>query len=76
MSFYEERILPYLVHLSMRHEPFAAYRCRVVPGAEGQVLEIGLGSGLNLPYYGHGVHAPDWNRPLVQAAFHVEKGGD
>lgn len=51
MSFYEDRILPYLVHLSMRQKVFAAYRERVVPAADGRVLEIGVGSGLNLAFY-------------------------
>jgi ubiquinone/menaquinone biosynthesis C-methylase UbiE len=51
MSFYEERILPYLVHLSMRQSTLTAYRRRLVPSAEGRVLEIGVGSGLNLPFY-------------------------
>ena len=32
-----------------------AYRSRVVPAAEGRVLEIGIGSGLNLPFYSHKV---------------------
>jgi ubiquinone/menaquinone biosynthesis C-methylase UbiE len=52
MSVYEDQILPYLIHLSMRPGTLAAYRRRVVPAAEGRVLEIGVGSGLNLPFYG------------------------
>ena len=51
MSFYTEKILPYLLHTAMRQETLAAYRQRVVPAAEGRVLEIGVGSGLNLPFY-------------------------
>jgi len=51
MGFYQDRILPHLVHLSMRQDTFAAYRRRLVPAAQGRVLEIGVGSGLNLPFY-------------------------
>jgi ubiquinone/menaquinone biosynthesis C-methylase UbiE len=51
MNFYERRILPYLIHLAMRQSNFSPYRQRVVAGAEGRVLEIGVGSGLNLPLY-------------------------
>jgi ubiquinone/menaquinone biosynthesis C-methylase UbiE len=52
MSFYKDRVLPYLVHASMRQEAFDPYRRRVVSSATGRVLEIGVGSGLNLPLYG------------------------
>jgi ubiquinone/menaquinone biosynthesis C-methylase UbiE len=52
MSFYQDHVLPYLVHASMRQETFEPYRRRVVSSATGRVLEIGVGSGLNLPFYG------------------------
>ena len=55
MGFYNERVLPYLVHLAMRQDTFVAYRQRVVQDAHGRVLEIGVGSGLNLPFYGEKV---------------------
>jgi ubiquinone/menaquinone biosynthesis C-methylase UbiE len=51
MGFYKDKILPFLIHHAMRQKDLAAYRSRVVPAAEGRVLEIGVGSGLNLPFY-------------------------
>lgn len=52
MGFYQERILPRLIDLAMRNRALVAYRQRVLSAAQGRVLEIGIGSGVNLPFYG------------------------
>lgn len=51
MGIYTERVLPRLVAWAMREEALAPYRERLVAGACGRVLEIGAGSGPNLPLY-------------------------
>jgi ubiquinone/menaquinone biosynthesis C-methylase UbiE len=48
-DFYEKRIFPRFLDLGMR--PLESYLREVVSGARGRVIEIGFGTGLNLPHY-------------------------
>jgi ubiquinone/menaquinone biosynthesis C-methylase UbiE len=54
MGFYRDRILPRLLDGAMKNRMLKPYRARVVGAAEGRVLEIGAGSGMNFRYYGAG----------------------
>jgi ubiquinone/menaquinone biosynthesis C-methylase UbiE len=54
MGLYERWVLPRLLDYAMRQPPIPKQREKVVPQARGEVLEIGIGSGLNLAYYDKG----------------------
>jgi len=51
MGWYERQILPRIVDLSLRSADFGRIRAKVAGDLDGEVLEIGFGSGLNVPYY-------------------------
>ena len=51
MGFYGEWVVPALIDLSMRNERLRPYRERVAGAAEGRILDVGVGSGRNLPFY-------------------------
>ncbi|MEM0953876.1 MAG: class I SAM-dependent methyltransferase [Pseudomonadota bacterium] len=51
MSFYDDVILPRCINCACGSRPIMRQREKVVPLARGTVLEIGIGTGLNLRYY-------------------------
>ena len=77
MSIYQRWILPRLVDVTMRNSVATRYRSLIVPKACGTVLEIGVGSGLNLPFYGIGVehlYALDPSEELLAMAGKKARG--
>lgn len=50
-AHYEHHVLPHLIELACGAGPMMKTRSKLVPQAEGRVLEIGIGTGLNLSFY-------------------------
>ena len=71
MGFYNQHILPRLIHGGMSKAQLRPLRSSLIEAARGQVLEIGIGSGLNIPFYGRDVRQVigiDPSRPLLERA--------
>lgn len=74
MGLYSRYVLPRLIHFTCALEPAMRQREKVVPRARGRVLEIGIGSGLNLPYYEADSVAKVWGlEPSPEMARMAEK---
>ena len=56
MNVYERWVLPPMLDLVMRQRQIEKYRRELIPAARGRVLEVGIGSGLNLRFYAAGVN--------------------
>jgi ubiquinone/menaquinone biosynthesis C-methylase UbiE len=51
MGWYDRYVLPRVIQLACSSADVEQQRALVVPEAEGRVLEVGMGPGLNLPFY-------------------------
>ena len=51
MSLYDKYVLPKFLNCACGSNPVSRQRQKVVPLVEGKVLEVGVGTGLNLPFY-------------------------
>jgi SAM-dependent methyltransferase len=71
VGFYRKFVLPRLIPFAMSNKEVARCRSQIIPEARGRVLEIGIGSGLNLPFYSSqvvNVCGVDPSRELLQMA--------
>ena len=51
MNWYDRHLLPYLIDMACGSPMVQKQRSQLVPKAQGRVLEVGMGTGRNLPFY-------------------------
>ncbi len=51
MGFYADQMVPRITDIALGSKTLARLRARVAAGLEGDVLEVGFGSGRNVPHY-------------------------
>lgn len=75
MGIYAKYVLPRIIDLAMRNQDTTRLRSEWIPRARGNVLEIGIGSGLNLPFYSSTVShvGVDPSLELQQLAFQKQR---
>jgi ubiquinone/menaquinone biosynthesis C-methylase UbiE len=78
MGLYARYVLPRVVHFACSSSSNMRQRPKLVPLARGRVLEVGIGSGLNLPFYDPdkvtGVWGLDPSEELTARARHAADG--
>jgi SAM-dependent methyltransferase len=78
MPFYRDHIYPHLVRRLGDPKPIREVRRRIVPLAQGKVLEIGVGPGVNFVYYDPArvskVYALEPNPTMIQLAAAAARG--
>jgi len=72
MGVYDRYVLPRIINVAMKSPEFVPLRKNLVPYAEGRVLELGIGSGLNLPFYNKGVRVTGVDPSLELQAYAKE----
>lgn len=50
-NWYDRHLLPHLLDFACGMKPIRSQRQQIVPLAQGRVLEVGIGTGLNMPFY-------------------------
>lgn len=73
MGFYARRIVPWMIDKVMTGDVVEADRAVIVPRASGAVLELGMGSGHNLGFYGPEVKALHAVEPSAELAAMARK---